>query len=89
MTDIVTLTEAKQFLRVTHDGDDAIIALMIAAASDAVGEYADAYVAIGEAPPRLKLAVLARVAASYDNREQVPEPKGERALIQPMRVLDL
>jgi len=89
MADIVTLAEAKQFLRVTHDGDDATIALMIAAASDAVAEYADAYVAIDEAPPRLKMAVLTRVAIMFDQRDSLEAGKGERALIQPLRVLDL
>lgn len=89
MADIVTLSEAKDFCRVLHDDEDTTFDILIAAATDAVAEYADAWDGIGEAPARLKLAALTRVAESFDNREQVPQAKGERILIQPLRVLDL
>ena len=89
MANIVTLEEAKAFCRVLSTDEDAIFETLIAAATDAVAEYADAWDGEGEAPARLRLAVLARVAESFDNREQVPQAKGERILIQPLRVLDL
>jgi len=89
MAEIVTLAEAKDFCRVIHNDEDATIAIMVAAATDAVAEYASAWDGEGEAPARLKLAVLTRVAASFDNRDQVPDGKNERGLIQPLRVLDL
>lgn len=89
MPDIITLSEAKDYCRILGDDDDATLEILIAAATDAVAEYADAWDGTGTVPARLKLAVLARVAASFDNREQVPDAKHERGLIQPLRVLDL
>ncbi len=89
MADLVTLAEAKEYCRIDGTQDDATLAIMITAASDAVTDQADAWDGTGDVPPRLKLAVLARVAESYDNREQVPIARNERGLIQPLRVLDL
>lgn len=89
MANIVTMEEAKAFCRVLSTDEDVIFETLIAAATDAVAEYADAWDGEGEAPARLRLAVLARVAAYFDSREMVAEAKGERMLIQPLRVLDL
>ena len=89
MTDLVTHAEAKEYCRIEGTADDDTLAILIAAASDAVAEQADAWDGTGDVPPRLKLAVLARIAESYDNREQVPAARNERGLIQPLRVLDL
>lgn len=41
------------------------------------------------APARIKLAVLARVASSYDNRESIEASKGENAMLQPLRKLEV
>ena len=87
MADIVTLSEAKDFCRVLHDDEDMTIALMIAAATDAVADIADAWDGLGEAPPRLKLAVLTRVAIMYDQRDSMEAGKGELSLLTPLRVL--
>lgn len=89
MTDIVTLTEAKDYLRVTSDRDDSTIALLIAAASESVRQTADLWDGTGEAPDRLKLAVLARVAESFDNREQLPSATNELRTLYPLREINL
>ena len=89
MTDIVSLAEAKAWCRVDHDDEDEIIESMIAAATETVAETADAWDGEGIAPARVKLAVLARVAESFHNREAVPIAKNELPLLQPLRVLDL
>ena len=89
MPDLVTLAEAKQYARVDHTDDDTLFATLIEAASDAVADYADAWDGTGDVPARIKLAVLTRVTAAYDNRETLIEPKGEHSLVLPYRTLDL
>jgi uncharacterized phage protein (predicted DNA packaging) len=89
MPDLVTLAEAKEYCRIDGTFDDAALATMIAAASDAVREYATAWDGTGDVPARLKLAALARVAESYDNRERLPAATNERGMLQPHRELEL
>lgn len=89
MPDLVTLSEAKEYARVIGDEDDGVLATLIAAASDAVADYADAWDGTGDVPARIKLAVLARVAAAYDERETISEAKGERNFVLPYRALDI
>lgn len=89
MTDLVTLSEAKQHLRVLSDNEDAMIALYITAASDAVADMASGWDGEGDVPPRLKLAVLNRVAIMFDNRDSADAGKGEDRLILPLRELEL
>ena len=89
MPEIVTLDEAKSYCRIDGNTDDAALAIMVAAATDAVTEQAERWDTLAPAPSRLKLAVLARVAESYDNRERTPEARNEPRLIAPFRMLDL
>ncbi|HEX8553165.1 MAG TPA: head-tail connector protein [Sphingomonas sp.] len=84
---LVTLPEAKQFLRVDHDEEDATITLLIGAASEAVLTMADGWTITDPVPDRLKLAVLTRVAIAFDNRDSVKAGDGEVHLIGPLRVL--
>lgn len=89
MPDLVTLAETKAYVRIDNDIDDGTLATLITAASDAVADYADGWDGTGEVPARIKTAVLARVAAAYDVRETITEPKGEHSLVLPYRTLDL
>lgn len=88
MADFVTLAEAKAYLRVTHADDDATIGLLIRAASDAVRDVASGWDGTGPVPDRLKLAVLARLAVTYDQRTSVAPGAGELPMLTPLRILE-
>lgn len=94
MADLVTLGEAKGFLRVDGTDDDVTLAILITAASEAVAGLADAWDGTGEVPERLRLAALMLVADWFANREAVnvgnivtPMPHGVQWLAQPYRGL--
>lgn len=91
MTELVTLAEAKSFLRVDDADEDTTIAMLIGAATEAVLTIADAWAPVEglPVPERLRLAVLARVAIAFDNREKVTGADGEFALIAPLRALEI
>lgn len=88
MADLVTLDEAKIFIRVEHSDDDAMIAMMIAAASDAVNDVATGWDGEGNVPDRMKLAVLARVGQLYD-KMSLEGGKGELGMLTPLRTLEV
>lgn len=89
MADLVTLEEAKAYLRVEYANDDALIAVLISAASDAVRDVATDWDGEGDVPDRIKLAVLARVAVTYDERTNVNSGAGELTMLTPLRTLEL
>lgn len=88
---LVSLEEAKLHLSIMdHQQDwDQLLYLYIAAASDSVRDVATDWDGTGEAPARIKLAVLARVAAQFLNREEIPEAKGELPMLTPLRTLEI
>lgn len=95
MSDLVTLPEAKEYIRVTHDDEDRLIESLVAAASEAIREVADRWVDTGETPERLRLAALMLVADWYDLRGAssegkpvTPLPHGVSWLVAPFRRLE-
>ncbi|MFA7586321.1 MAG: head-tail connector protein [Novosphingobium sp.] len=89
MVDLVTQAEAKLWLRVDGDDEDGTIALLIAAASESVLDVATGWDGEGDVPDRLKLACLARVAQSFDNRTSIEAGKGELPMLTPLRTLEV
>ncbi len=89
MADLVTLSEAKAYLHVDHNDDDTTIALLISAASDAVRDVATEWDGEGTVPDRLKVAVLSRVAITFDQRGSVEPGAGELGMLTPLRTLEV
>lgn len=89
MADLVTLSEAKLYLRVDHNDDDTTIALLVSAASDAVRDVATDWDGEGTVPDRIKLAVLSRVAVTYDERTSLEAGTGELPMLTPLRTLEV
>lgn len=86
--EIITLAEAKAYLRVDHDGEDATIQTLIDAACEAAVDYADAWDAATDAPARLRLAVLGHVARAFDARDDVDVPAASQGLARPLRTIE-
>ncbi len=80
----ITLAEAKAFLRVTDDAEDALIQLLIEAATERV-ERAVGQVLTDPAPAPLRVAVLMLVAWSHEQREGLPAEARIGAWLAPFR----
>lgn len=88
--DLISFEEVKLFLRLDDDEEDALLATLIGAATEAVLDYADNWDQTTEVPDRLKLAVLMHVARAYTNREDGADaPPSAGRLLFPLRKLDL
>lgn len=87
--ELVTLEEAKLFCRISNDEEDAIVTLLITAATDAIVDFADAWTPSDPAPARIKLAILAHVARAYDDRDGADIPASVARLVFPLRRLDV
>jgi uncharacterized phage protein (predicted DNA packaging) len=86
---LVTLEEAKLFLRLDSNDEDDTVELLIASASDAVRDVATDWDGEGDVPDRLKLAVLSRVQITFDNRGSVEAGTGELPMLTPLRTLEV
>jgi hypothetical protein len=72
MADPVSLSEAKAFLRVTHDDEDAPITTFLAAAKARI--ESETGLSLDETSPApLRLAILYLVAQSYGGRGEINE----------------
>lgn len=88
--EIVTLAEAKTFLRVDGNDDDATITLLIEAATETALSLAERYDPTTPAPASLKLAILVHVARAFDNREDAADtPPSAARLMARYRQLEI
>lgn len=75
MTDpILTLDEAKAFLRVDDDHEDALITHLILTASETALAHADGLTEGDPIPESVRTSALLHVARLYDNREEGAAP---------------
>ncbi len=75
----ITLAEAKAFLRVSDDAEDALVQLLIDAAAGRV-EAATGLTLSDVSPAPLRLCVLMLVAHGFEHREAAEAPL---ALVEP------
>jgi hypothetical protein len=75
----ITLAEARAFLRVTDATEDALVQLLIDAATERV-EVSVGLVLTDPTPAPLRLAILMLVAHGFEHREGPPAPV---ALVEP------
>lgn len=92
----VTLEEAKLYLRVGHDDEDALISDLIVAAREYCETYTEQeYTGSAVIPRRVKQAILILVADMYENREAqivgtiVAQNATVERLLHPIRALGL
>ena len=88
MTAPVSMAEAKAFLRVTHDAEDDLIALLIDAARRRV-EGETGLSLTSTSPAALRLAVLMLTLRAYERGEDKMPIAPVEAWIAPYRVVRL
>ncbi|MGQ2971832.1 head-tail connector protein [Brevundimonas mediterranea] len=71
MTPIMTLDEAKAFLRFDSDDEDTLISSLMATATETAMAHADGLAEDDEAPESVKTAALLLMAHWFENREAV------------------
>lgn len=91
LPEIVTLEEVDLFLRLGGDvSEEPLLRILIAAATEAVLAFTDAFDPTEDPPARIKLAVLAHIAQAFDNREDsAGVPSTVLNMVRPFRSIDL
>ncbi len=81
MTDpILTLAEAKEFLRVDHDAEDALIEGLILTATETALAHADGLAEADPVPESVRTSALLHVARLYDDRQSEAPPQAAATL---------
>lgn len=77
---ILTLEETKQFLRVLHDEDDALIEGLIVTATETALAHADGLADTDPMPESVRTSALLHVCRLYDDRHSEAPPQAAMTL---------
>lgn len=86
---IITLAEAKEYLRVTYDDEDTLIAHLIATASESAMAHADGLEDGATVPESVRTAALIHVARLFDTRHNEDQPPASLSLANRYRRWDV
>ena len=89
MTPIVTLEEAKTFLRVDYSEEDALIQSLILTATETALAHADGLVEGDPIPESVRTAALIHVARLFDTRHNEDQPPASLTLANRYRKWDV
>lgn len=86
---IITLDEAKAFLRFDYDDEDALIAQLILTASETALAHADGLAPGDVIPESVRTAALIQVARLFDTRHNEDQPPASLTLANRYRRWDV
>lgn len=86
---IITLNEAKAYLRVTDDWEDTLILHLIATASESALAHADGLQPGDAVPESVRTAALIHVARLFDTRHNEEQPVASLTLANRYRRWDV
>ena len=86
---IITLAEAKAFLRVEHDDEDSVIAQLAATASESALAHADGLEDGASVPESVRTAALIHLARMFENRLDESQPSASLTLANRYRKWDV
>jgi len=86
---IITLDEAKAYLRVDYDEEDALIGQLIATASESALAHADGLQPGAPVPESVRTAALIHVARLFDSRHNEEQPPAALTLANRYRRWDV
>ena len=89
MTDLITLDEAKAFLRVDHTEEDDLIEQLIATATETALAHADGLEEGDPVPESVRTSAMLHVARLFDGREEGAAPPASVALANRYRAWDV
>ncbi|MBC1183744.1 phage gp6-like head-tail connector protein [Brevundimonas sp. WCHBH090558] len=86
---IITLAEAKAFLRLDYDDEDELIAQLILTASETALAHADGLTPGDAIPESVRTAALIHVARLFDTRHSEDQPAASLTLANRYRRWDV
>lgn len=89
MTPIITLQEAKEFIRVEHHDEDSLIESLVLTATETALAHADGLIETDPMPESVRTSALLHVARLYDGRSEGAAPVASVALANRYRKWDV